>query len=146
MAEDRKTAKGNSPFGNNTVFEDAVLGTIELKHVSYGDSTQIAKYLNEKSPRRFTCLVIHHQLVQPQLKLNQVEAWEDEFLERICTKFLEDQKYYGESFKRRFGRSFFTDFQDAFATRDEEHRQLSKRSGRNRVTILGRVSRAAGLV
>lgn len=115
--------KSKQFFKNNTVFEHILLGRVEIKYLTLADAEKIEHFLQEPNARHFTSLVVHNQLVQPQLSLSEIEAWADDVLIEICSKLLENESSIKKHFHRHASRSFFEDFHQAFTESSKERLQ-----------------------
>ena len=101
-------------MAKNVKFVHPNLVDVEIKYLSWGDIKKIAKLLDEKNPRAFTSKVIYNQLIQPQIKLEEIEKWSDAILEEVCSKFLENEdsirKYFDQASANNYLKSFILAF------------------------------------
>jgi hypothetical protein len=118
--------KSKQFFKNNTVFEHILLGRVEIKYLTLADAEKIEHFLQESNTRHFTVLVVHNQLVQPQLSLSKIEAWADNVLIEICSKLLGNEPSIKKYFHRHTSCSFFEDFYNTFTESFKEQRQRSE--------------------
>ena len=51
-----------APFGKNVLFRHNLLGEVEIRYISFGDTYRITKFLDETNLRRFATLIVHNQL------------------------------------------------------------------------------------
>ncbi|MFA5065605.1 MAG: hypothetical protein WC566_09070 [Dehalococcoidia bacterium] len=121
--DDSAAGQAKLPFRKNLVLTHRFLGQTEIKYISLNDLIRIEEFLNDDDFRHFAAIVIHSQLVQPELSLKETEAWPDEILMDIGSKLLENEPTINNHFQRRVERSFFEDFHQAFAKYGNEQRE-----------------------
>jgi hypothetical protein len=118
--QDQAQGDVNKIFGKNVKITHPILGEVEIKYLSWGDNGKIAKFIEDKSPRSFAIKVIHNQLIQPQLKLEDIEKWSDTTLEEVCTKFLENEESIRTYFQQADAKDFYEKFYLAFKASDDK--------------------------
>jgi hypothetical protein len=119
--------KGVNPMTflfKNTTFKHSVLGNVELKYISHGDVKDFIQYLNETDSRYFAALIIYHQLINPKIKIENIEAWTDKDLENACSNLLDNEPTIARYFQRNPSHSFYEDFQKAFVENRKEQGRI----------------------
>lgn len=108
------------PLGKDLVFTHSQLGRVKIKYISLNDAIRIQEFLQETNSRRFAVSVVHHQLIQPKLGLDEIGAWPDDVLIEVCLKLLENEPTIRSHFDRRTEHSFFENFHEAFVAYQKE--------------------------
>lgn len=130
IAKDASAGNIERLFGKNVRFANEVLGDVELKYISYGDTWEIIGILSERNPRHFAERVIHHQLLQPKVDLKDVADWPEAILVETCRKLLDNESSIRTSFRRNAERTYFEDFQAAFVEAFREQQERMDRTAR----------------
>jgi len=107
----------------NVKFADSLFGIVELRHPTWSDTSWIAQQLDEKDARSFTCRVLAHQILQPNLDAALLHGLDNERLTSFAQFFISGVSKSISEFKRRKGRSYFDDFQHFFRKRLQSVRE-----------------------
>lgn len=105
---------------NNTKIKINSLGDIELKYVSYGDTTEIAKLLPKKiSDKNFASKILFRQLLRPKIYLSDFEKITDKDLKKLAKAFVKKENYIFKHFQDTG--DFFKDFRRAIQTQYDKY-------------------------
>lgn len=98
---------------HNTKTTIPSLGEVELKYLSYGDTLEIFKILEEKnSDRNFVAKVLMRQLIKPKgTNLATIKGLADEELMKLAKAFVKTEGYTFKHFKQTG--SYYKDFRQA---------------------------------
>lgn len=107
----------------NVKFADSLLGIVELRYPTWGDTSWIAQQLDEKDARTFTCRVLAHQIIRPNVDVDMLCGLDNERLSSFAQFFISGVDTFSDEFKRRKGRSYFDDFQHFFKNRLQSVRE-----------------------
>lgn len=100
--------------------ESESLGEIEIKHITLGDTTYIAKLLqSELSDKDFTLKILFHQLLEPTISLDKFQSLPDQEIEKIGRCFVKEEDSFSEYFQD--SGDFFKDFKLSIKVGYENH-------------------------
>lgn len=95
------------------------LGDVELKYVSYGDTIEFAKMLEEKiSDRDFVAKILAHQIIKPEADFKKVKKLPEADLEKLAKAFVKAENYTFKHFKDTG--NYYKDFRQALKTSHEK--------------------------
>ena len=80
--------KRSSRLSDRIRFRHEMLGEVELRHITLGDLSAIISALEQDDPRQVTARIVQHQLVSPNVTLDEVLAWQDDVLREVGTQLL----------------------------------------------------------
>ncbi len=104
----------------NTKIKIDSLGDVELKYVSYGDTIEFAKMLEETiSDRDFVAKVLVHQLIKPDTDFKAIQKLPDADLEKLARVFVKAEDYTFKHFKDTG--NYYRDFKLTIKTSHEKH-------------------------
>ncbi|MCX6743634.1 MAG: hypothetical protein NT116_05375 [Candidatus Parcubacteria bacterium] len=96
------------------------LGNVELKHVSYGDSKEFAKILQEKlQDKDFVTKILFHQLIKPKISFDDFNKLSNVEIESLAREFVKNEDHTFKYFQDTG--NYFKDFKQALATGHEKH-------------------------
>lgn len=95
------------------------LGNVEIKYVSYGDTIEFSKILEEQiSNRDFVVKILLHQLIEPKLDFETLQKLSDEELEKLAKVFVKAEDGAFKHFKDTG--DYFKDFRQTLKTGQEQ--------------------------
>jgi len=105
---------------HNTKTKSETLGGVELKYVSYGDSIEFAKILQETTKDRdFVAKILFHQLVKPKISFGDFQKTSDVELETLAKAFVKNENHTFKYFQDTG--DYFKDFKKALVVGHEKH-------------------------
>jgi len=105
---------------HNTKTKSETLGGVELKYVSYGDSIEFAKILQETTKDRdFVAKILFHQLVKPKISFGDFQKTSDVELEALAKAFVKNENHTFKYFQDTG--DYFKDFKKALVVGHEKH-------------------------
>jgi len=105
---------------HNTKTKSETLGDIELKYVSYGDTIEFAKILQEAlKDKDFVAKVLFHQLVKPEIDFGDFQKISDVELEVLAKAFAKNENHTFKYFQDTG--DYFKDFKQALVVGHEKH-------------------------
>jgi len=105
---------------HNTKMISETLGNVELKHVSYGDSKEFAKILQEKlQDKDFVTNILFHQLIRPKISFDDFNKLSNVEIESLAREFVKNEDHTFKYFQDTG--NYFKDFKQALATGHEKH-------------------------
>ena len=104
----------------NTKTKSDTLGDVELKYVSYRDSIEFAKILQESlQDRNFVAKILFHQLVEPKISFDDFQKLSDKELEELARALVETEDHTFKYFQNTG--DYFKDFKQALVVGHEKH-------------------------
>ena len=101
-------------IASNTKTKSKTLGDVEFKHVSFGDSETLERFLNKAGDEQdFALAVLHHQLITPKLTLIDFSKIPSEELIKLARAFVKKEQYLFQYFKEATDEEFFMNFKKA---------------------------------
>ena len=105
---------------HNTKIKSETLGDVELRYVSYGDTIEFAKILQEApKDRDFVAKILFHQLVKPEINLGDFQNISDVELEALAKSFVKNENHTFKYFQDTG--DYFKDFRQALVVGQEKH-------------------------
>jgi len=105
---------------HNTKTKSETLGDVELKYVSYGDTIEFAKILQETTKDRdFVAKILFHQLVKPKISFGDFQKTSDVELETLAKAFVKNENHTFKYFQDTG--DYFKDFKKALVVGHEKH-------------------------
>ncbi len=96
------------------------LGDVELKYVSYGDTIEFAKILQEAlKDRDFVAKILFRQLVKPEISVDDFQKISDVELEVLAKAFVKNENHTFKYFQDTG--DYFKDFKKALVVGHEKH-------------------------
>ena len=131
-------------FSGAIQFHHEVLGEVELRHITLGDLSAVLSALEQDDPRQVTARIVQHQLVSPEVTLDEVLAWQDGVLCAVGTELIlstagvtgEDTVPRGEAFHEYFRNTF----KEMIQRYENSIRQLTDGLAANVARALARVA------
>lgn len=104
----------------NTKTKSETLGDIELKYVSYGDTIEFVKILQEApKDKDFVAKILFHQLVKPEISFGDFQKISDVELEALAKAFVKNENHTFKYFQDTG--DYFKDFKQALVVGHEKH-------------------------
>jgi len=105
---------------HNTKTKSETLGDIELKYVSYGDTIEFVKILQEApKDKDFVAKILFHQLVKPEISFGDFQKISDVELEALAKAFVKNENHTFKYFQDTG--DYFKDFKKALVVGQEKH-------------------------
>jgi len=105
---------------HNTKTKSETLGDVELKYVSYGDTIEFAKILQETTKDRdFVAKILFHQLVKPEISFGDFQKKSAVELEALAKAFVKNENHTFKYFQDTG--DYFKDFKKALVVGHEKH-------------------------
>ena len=105
---------------HNTKTKSETLGDVELKYVSYGDTIECAKILQETlKDKDFVAKILFHQLVKPEISFADFQKISDVELESLARVFVKNENHTFKYFQDTG--DYFKDFKQALVVGHEKH-------------------------
>ena len=105
---------------HNTKTKSETLGDIELKYVSYGDTIEFVKILQEApKDKDFVAKILFHQLVKPEISFGDFQKISDVELEALAKAFVKNENHTFKYFQDTG--DYFKDFKQALVVGHEKH-------------------------
>lgn len=105
---------------HNTKTKSETLGDVELKYVSYGDTIEFAKILQEAlKDRDFVAKILFRQLVKPEINFGDFQKISNIELEALARAFVKNENHTFKYFQDTG--DYFKDFRQALAVGHEKH-------------------------
>ena len=111
---------------NNTKLESCSLGSVKIKYISYGDTQNFSKIINDKklTDEQFVQQILYNQLLKPKITLEKFEQIPTSDLSTIVEAFIRNEKYTFQYLKKTG--DLFHDFRLAIKTyEDNKLKQFS---------------------
>ena len=105
---------------HNTKTKSETLGDIELKYISYGDTIEFAKILQEAlKDKDFVAKILFHQLVKPEISFGDFQKISNVELEALAKTFVKNENHTFKYFQDTG--DYFKDFRQALVVGHEKH-------------------------
>ena len=105
---------------HNAKTKSDTLGDIELKYVSYGDTIEFAKILQEAlKDKDFVAKILFHQFVKPEISFGDFQKISDIELEALAKAFVKNENHTFKYFQSTG--DYFKDFRQALVVGHENH-------------------------
>lgn len=105
---------------HNTKTKSETLGDVELKYVSYGDTIEFAKILQEApKDKDFVAKILFHQLVKPEVGFGDFQKISDVDLGALTKAFVKNENHTFKYFQDTG--NYFNDFKQALTPIHEKY-------------------------
>lgn len=105
---------------HNTKAESETLGDVELKYVSYGDTIEFTKILQEAlKDKDFVAKILFHQLIRPEINFDDFQKISNAELEAIAKAFVKNENHTFKYFQDTG--DYFKNFKQALVVGHEKH-------------------------
>jgi len=105
---------------HNTKTKSETLGDVELKYISYGDTIEFAKILQEAlKDKDFVAKILAHQLVKPEIDFGDFQKISDVELDALAKAFVKNENHTFKYFQDTG--DYFKDFKQALVVGHEKH-------------------------